>query len=148
MSFLIWSAADQIGWNGLKKHKLFCPPEVYYIFIFFFAINYLVHTLTIQNVFSVAPKRSKLPVPDAIDTKVCSTTQTTRSTGIAAPRAAGRKSLEVATRDSSLRASGHVIYDACWIQQKHSKARCNGERWNSPPGNYGFRVPDLVLGRV
>ena len=102
------------------------------LFIFFFAINYLVHTLTLQNLFSVAPKRSKLPVPDAIDTKVCSTTQTTRSTGIAAPRAAGRKSLEVATCDSSLRASGHVIYDACWIQQKHSKARCNGERWNSP----------------
>ena len=82
---------------------------------YFEAINCLVRMrmLTVKNEFSPAPKCSKLRVPDTTNTKVCSKPQTTRSTGIAATRAAGRKSLEVAMCDSLLRASGHVIYDAC-----------------------------------
>ena len=100
--------------------------------------------LNVKNEFSPAPKCSKLRAPDTINTKVCSKPQTTRSTGIAATRAAGRKSLEVATCDSLLRAGGHVIYDACWIQQKSSEARCNGERWNSP--RQKIMVADFALG--
>ena len=99
---------------------------------YFESMNCRVRMLTVKNEFSPAPKCSKLPVPDTINAKVCIKPWTTRSTGIAATRAAGRKSLEVATCDSLLRASGHVIYDACWIQQRPSEARCNGERWNSP----------------
>ena len=113
---------------------------------YFEAINCLVRMrmLTVKNEFSLSTQMLQASRPRCHCTKVCTKPHTTRSSGIAATRAAGRKSLEVAMCDSLLRASGHVIYDACWVQQKPSEARCNGERWNSPRRK--IMVADFALG--